>query len=162
MSDANQGLIVCCARAVGVDLLNAAAGECGKLFDNGAVDKDAEPTSTHGAMLQRPAIDHNLAWLIRRCLDRGGKGNLVPSPSHVEVGHILYSERDSYQDVRTLESHPVDGVVYGLAEEVRLAGRRGAAERVAQSVRSATPEVREAHGRDGHDVGWTREHCSHV
>ena len=30
-----------CARAVGVDLLNAAAGECGKLFDNGAVDKDA-------------------------------------------------------------------------------------------------------------------------
>jgi hypothetical protein len=30
----------------------------------------------------------------------------------------------------------------------------------AQSVRSATPEVREVRGRDGHDGGWTRWHCS--
>ena len=125
MSDAKPGrLIVCGARAVGVDLLNAATGECGKLFDNGSVDKDAEPASTHCAMLQRPAIDHNLARLIRCCLDRGGKRHLVASPGHVEVGHILDPERDAYQDIWTLQSHPVDGVMYGLAEEVRLAGGR--------------------------------------
>ena len=121
----NQGtLIVLCACAVGVDLLNAAAGECRKLFDNCAVDKDAEPASTHGAMLQRPAIHHNLTRLIRRRLDCGGEWHPVASPGHVEVGHIFDSERDSYQDIWTLQSYPVDGVTYGLAEEVRLAGRR--------------------------------------
>ena len=119
MSDAKPGrLIVLCSRAVGVDLLNAAAGECGKLLDNCAVDKDAEPTSTHGAMLQRPAIHHNLARLIRRRLDRGGKWHSVASPGHVEVRHVLDSECDSNQDIWTLQSDPVDGVMYGLAEEV--------------------------------------------
>ena len=42
-------------------LLNAAAGESGKLLNDGAVDKDAKAASTHGAMLQRPAIDHDLS-----------------------------------------------------------------------------------------------------
>jgi Protein of unknown function (DUF3499) len=75
-------------------------------------------------MLQRPAINHDLTRLIRRRLDCGGKWYPVASPGHVEVGHILYSERDSYQDIWTLQSDPVDGVAYGLAEEVRLARRR--------------------------------------
>jgi Protein of unknown function (DUF3499) len=75
-------------------------------------------------MLQRPAINHDLTRLIRRRLDCGGKWYPVASPGHVEVGHILYSERDSYQDIWTLPSDPVDGVAYGFAEEVRLARRR--------------------------------------
>jgi hypothetical protein len=138
------GLIVLCARAVGVDLLNAAAGECGELLDNCAVDKNAEPASTHCAMLQRPAIYHNLARLIRSRLHRGGKWHLVASPGHVEVGHILDAEGDSHQDVWTLQSHPVNGVTYRLAEEVRLAGRRGRpsappSQRVRQCQRASEP-----------------------
>ena len=38
------------------------------------------------------------------------------------MGHILDPERDSNEDVWTLKSHPVDGITYSLAEEVRLAG----------------------------------------
>ena len=124
MSDAKPGRpVVLRARAVGVDLLNAAAGERGKLFNDRAVDKDAETASTHCAMLQRPAIDHHLARLICRGLDRGGKRHLVPRPGHIEMGHILDSERDSYKDVWTLQSHPVDGIMYRFAEEVGLARR---------------------------------------
>ena len=119
----NQGgSVVLGTRAVGVDLLNAAAGERRKLLNDCAVDKDAEAASTHGAMLQRPAIDHNLTRLVCRGLDGGGERHLVARPGHVEVGHILDSERDSYEDVRTLQSHPVDGIMDGVAEEVRLVG----------------------------------------
>ena len=83
----NQGRsIVLCARAVGVDLLNATAGERRKLFNDCAVDKDAEAASTHCAMLQRPAIDHNLARLICRTLDRGGKRHLS-QPDHGSGAH---------------------------------------------------------------------------
>ena len=114
--------VVVCARAVRIDLLNAAAGERGELFDNGAVDEDAKTASTHGAMFQRPAIDHNLTWLICRGLERGGQRHLVGRPGHVKVGHVLDSERDSHQDIWTLESHPIDGGMYRFAEEVSFAG----------------------------------------
>ena len=116
------GSVVLGARAVGVDLLNAATGEGRKLLNDCAVDKDAEAASAHGAMLQRPAINHDLTRLIRRRLDCGGKWHPVASPGHVEVGHILDSERDSYEDVRTLQSNPVDGIMNGLAEEVCFVG----------------------------------------
>ena len=117
----NQGgSVVLGARAAGVDLLNAAARQGRKLLNDCAVDKDAEAASAHGAMLQRPAIDHNLTRLVCRGLDCGGERHLVARPGHVEVGHILDSERDSYEDVRTLQSHPVDGIMNGLAEEVRF------------------------------------------
>jgi len=114
--------VVLCARAVRVDLLNAAAGERGELLDNGAVDEDAKAASTHRAMFQRPAIDHNLTWLICRRLERGGQRHLVGRPGHVEVGHILDSEGDSHQDIWTLQSHPIDSIMYRLAEEVSFAG----------------------------------------
>ena len=114
--------VVVCARAVRIDLLNATAGERGELFDNGAVDEDAKTASTHGAMFQRPAIDHNLTWLICRGLERGGQRHLVGRPGHVKVGHILDSERDSHQDIWTLESYPIDGGMYRFAEEVSFAG----------------------------------------
>ena len=74
-------------------------------------------------MLQGPAIDHNLTRLVCRGLDRGGKRHLVARPSHVEVGYVLDSEGDSYEDVRTLQSHPVDGIVDGIAEEGSFIGR---------------------------------------
>jgi Protein of unknown function (DUF3499) len=175
----NQGLIVLCACAVGVDLLNAAARECGKLFDDCAVDKDAEPPSTHGAMLQRPAINHDLTRLIRRRLDCGGKWHPVASPGHVEVGHILDSEPDSYQDIWTLQSHPVDSVTYGLAEEVRLARRRWRpsatqCQCVRQRQRSAKPaavavttlaghvSTVAGHGRASHDRTRARSSVGQV
>ena len=37
------------------------------------------------------------------------------------MGHILDSERDSDEDIWTLQSHPIDGIMYGFAEEVGLA-----------------------------------------
>jgi hypothetical protein len=114
--------VVLCARTVRVDLLNAAAREGGKLLNNRAVDKNAKAASAYRAMLQRPAIDHNLAWLICRGLERGGQRHLVTRPGHIEVGDILDSERDSHQDIWTLESHPVNGVTYRFAEEVSLVG----------------------------------------
>jgi hypothetical protein len=60
------------------------------------------------------------------------------------VGHILDAEGDSYQDVWTLQSHPVNGVTYRLAEEIRLAGRRRRpsatpSQRVRQRQRSPKP-----------------------
>ena len=61
----NQGgSILLSARAVGVDLIHATAGERRKLFNDCAVNQDAEAAATHCAMLQRPAIDHDLARLI--------------------------------------------------------------------------------------------------
>jgi hypothetical protein len=120
----NQGFsVVFRAGAVGVDLLHAAAGERGELFHDRPVDKDAEPPATHCAMLQWPAVDHHLARLICRGLDRGGKRHLIARPGYVEVGHILDSERDSNECVRTLQSHPINGIVNGVAEEVGLARR---------------------------------------
>lgn len=121
---ANQGLlIVLRAGAVGVDLLYAAAGQCGKLLNNCAVDKDAETSATHRAMLQWPAIDHHLARLTWRALDRSGKRDLIARPGHIEVWHILDSDGDSDEYVGTLKSHPVDGIMNGFTEEVGLARR---------------------------------------
>jgi hypothetical protein len=120
----NQGFsVVLSARAVWVDLLHAAAGERGKLLNDRAVDKDAQTLATHRAMLQRPAKDHHLSRLTRYALNRGGKRHLIARPSHIEVGHILDSERDSDEGFWTLESHSVDGIVDGVAEEVGLARR---------------------------------------
>jgi len=144
--------------------LNATAGECGELLDNCAVDKDAEPAPTHCAMLQRPAIYHNLARLIRSRLHRGGKWHLVASPGHVEVGHILDAEGDSYQDVWTLQSHPVNGVTYRLAEEIRLAGRRRRpsatpSQRVRQRQRSPKPTAVTVPTLAGHVSTVAALHC---
>ena len=120
----NQGgSVVLGACTVRVDFLNAAAGERGELFHDCAVDQDAEAASTHCAMLERPAIDHHLAWLIRRALDSGGKGHLIARPGHIEVGDILDSKRDAHQHFWTLQSHPVNSIAYGLTEEVRLIRR---------------------------------------
>ena len=115
--------VVLSARAIGIDLLDAAAGECGKLFHDCAVDQDAETPATHCAMLQWPPIDHDLSRLICRGLDRSGKRHLIARPGRVEVGHILDSEGDSDECVRTLQSHPVDGIMNGIAEEVGLVSR---------------------------------------
>jgi hypothetical protein len=116
-------LVIFSAGAVGVDLIHAPAGECGKLLNNCAVDKDAETSATHRAMLQWPAIDHHLARLTWRALDRSGKRDLIARPGHIEMGHILDSEGDSDEYVWTLKSHPVDGIMNGVTEEVGLARR---------------------------------------
>jgi hypothetical protein len=115
--------VVLSAGAVWVDLLNAEAGERGKLLNDCAVDKDAQTPATHRAMLQWPAIDHHLSRLTRRALNGGGKRHLIARPGHVEVGHILDPERDSDEGFWTLKAHPVDGIVNGVAEEVSLARR---------------------------------------
>jgi hypothetical protein len=139
----NQGgSVVLGARAVGVDLLDAAAGEGRKLFHDCAIDQDAEAAATHGAMLERPAIDHHLAWLVRRALDSGGKRYLIARPGHVEVGNILNPECDPDQRFWALQSYAVDSIVYGLTEEVGLVRRMWRlstpnTERVRQCQRSA-------------------------
>jgi hypothetical protein len=74
-------------------------------------------------MLEGPAIDHHLARLIRRALYGGGKRHLIARPGHVEVGDILDAERDADQHFWTLQTHPVDGIAYRLAEEIRPACR---------------------------------------
>jgi hypothetical protein len=118
-------LVVLSAGAVGVDLIHAPAGECGKLLNNCAVDKDAETSATHRAMLQWPAIDHHLARLTWHALDRSSKWDLIARPGHIEMWHILDSEGDSDEYVWTLKSHPVDGIMDGVTEEVGLARRMG-------------------------------------
>ena len=124
MSDANQGgSVVLGARTIGVDLLDATAGEGGKLFHDCAIDQDAEAAATHGAMLERPAIDHHLARLVRRALDCGGKRYLIAGPGHVEVRNIFNSECDPDQRFWALHSHAVDSIVDGLAKEVGLVRR---------------------------------------
>jgi len=71
VSDAKPGgSVVLGAGAIGVDLIDAAAGERRKLFNDCAVNQDAEAAAGHCAVLQRPAIDHNLTRLIRSTLDR--------------------------------------------------------------------------------------------
>ncbi len=74
-------------------------------------------------MLQWPAIDHDLARLTCRALNRCGKRHLIARPGHIEVGHILDPEGDSDEYVWTLQSHTIDGIMNGLAEEVGLARR---------------------------------------
>jgi hypothetical protein len=74
-------------------------------------------------MLQWPAIDHHLARLTCRALNRCGKRHLIARPGHIEVGHILDPEGDSDEYVWTLQSHTIDGIMNGLAEEVGLARR---------------------------------------
>jgi hypothetical protein len=120
----NQGgSVVLGACTVGVDFLDATAGEGGKLFHDCAIDQDAEAAATHGAVLKWPAIDHHLARLIRRALDSGGKRYLIARPGHVEMRNILNSERDPDQRFWALQSHAVDSIVYGLTEEVGLVRR---------------------------------------
>jgi hypothetical protein len=77
--------------------------------------------TTHRSMLQRPAIDDNLARLIGCSLECGSKRHLITRPSHVEVRYVLDTECDPDEHVGTLQSDPVDGVMHGLDEEVRLA-----------------------------------------
>jgi hypothetical protein len=117
----NQGgSVVLSTRAVGVDLVHAAAGECGELFNDRAVNQDTEAATAHCATLQRPAIDHHLARLIRHALDCSGQRHLITGPW---VRYILDSKGDSDQDIWTLQSHSIDRIMYGVTEEVGLAGR---------------------------------------
>ena len=74
-------------------------------------------------MLQRSAIDHHLSRLARRAFDCSGKRHLIARPRHIEVGDILDTEGDSNECIWTLKSHPVDGIMNGVAEEVGLARR---------------------------------------
>jgi hypothetical protein len=116
------GSVVLGACAIGVDLIDAAAGERRKLFNDCAVDQDAETAAAHCAVLQRPAIDHDLARLSRRTLDRSGKRHLITGPW---VRHILDSKGDSDEDVWTLQSHSIDRIIDGVTEEVGLVGGMG-------------------------------------
>jgi hypothetical protein len=75
------------------------------------------------AMLERPAIDHNLAGLVWRSLECGRQRHLITGPGDVEVRYILNAKCDPNEHVRTLQSHPVDGIVHDLGEEVGLVGR---------------------------------------
>ena len=139
----NQGdSVVVCTRAVGVDLVYAAAGERGQLLYDRAVDENPQAAARYCAMLKRATINHNLARLIGRTLERRSQWHLIAGPGHVEMRHILDAEGDSDEYVRTLEPDAIHCVVYGLCEEVCLACRvwwvgamRG--ERVRQGQRSA-------------------------
>jgi hypothetical protein len=116
----NQGdSVVLGAGAIGVDLIDAAAGERRKLFNDCAVNQNAEAATAHRAMLQRPAVDHNLARLICRTLNRSGERHLITGPW---MRHVLDAKADSDQDVWTLQSHSVDRITYGVTEEVGLVG----------------------------------------
>jgi hypothetical protein len=75
------------------------------------------------AMLQRPAIHHNLARLIGRPLQSGSQRHLLAGPGHVEMRHVLDAKGDSHKCVRTLQSDPIDGIVDRFGEEVGLARR---------------------------------------
>jgi len=71
-NQAREWSVILCTGAVGIDLLDTSAGECGELFHNRAVDQDAQTMTAHRAMLQRPTIDDNLARLISSSLKCGG------------------------------------------------------------------------------------------
>ena len=79
--------------------------------------------AAHRAMLERPAIDHNLAGLVRRSLECGRQRHLITGPGDVEVRYILNAKGDPDEHVRTLQSHPVDGIVHDLSEEIGLVRR---------------------------------------
>jgi hypothetical protein len=111
------------ASTVGIDLLNASAGERGELLHNRAIDQDPQAMTAHGAVLQRPAIDDNLARLIGSSLECRRQWHLITGPGHVEVRYVLDAERDADEHVGTLQPNPVDGVMHRLSKEVRLAGR---------------------------------------
>jgi hypothetical protein len=116
-------LVVLVACAVRVDLINAAARERGELFHDRAVNQDAEAAAAYRAVLQWPAINHNLTWLICCPLESGGKWHLIARPGHVEMRDILDTEGNPDEHVWTLQSHPIDSILYGVSEEVGLAGR---------------------------------------
>jgi hypothetical protein len=78
--------------------------------------------TAHRAMLQRPAIDDDLARLISCSLKCSGQRHLITRPGHVEVRYVLDAECDPDEHVGTLQSDPVDGVMHRLDEEVSLAG----------------------------------------
>jgi hypothetical protein len=118
-----DGLVVLAAGAVGVDLLNAPAGERGELFDDRAVDQDAEAAAANRAVLQWSAINHNLPWLICCPLESGSERHLIARPGHVEMRDILNSEGNSDEHVWTLQSDAIDSILHGVSEEVRPAGR---------------------------------------
>jgi hypothetical protein len=74
----NQGrLVVLAASAVRVDLLDAPARERGELFHDRAVDQDAKAAAANRAVLQRPAINDNLPWLVCCPLEGGGERHLI-------------------------------------------------------------------------------------
>ena len=74
----NQGdSVVLCTRAVGVDLVYAAAGERGQLLNDRAVDENPQAAARYCAMLKRATINHNLARLIGRTLKRCGQRHLI-------------------------------------------------------------------------------------
>jgi hypothetical protein len=67
-------------RAVGIDFLDASAGERGKLFHNRAVDQDAQAMTAHRPVLQWPAIDDNLSRLISRAFKGSCQRDLIARP----------------------------------------------------------------------------------
>ena len=74
----NQGdSVVFCTRAVGVDLIYAAAGERGQLLNDRAVDENPQAAARYRAMLKRATINHDLARLIGRTLKRCGQRHLI-------------------------------------------------------------------------------------
>ena len=62
-------------------------------------------------------LDNATGVLEGAGLDGEYEGGFVYSTA----GHILDPECDSHQDIRTLQTHSVDRVMYRFAEEVRLA-----------------------------------------
>ena len=52
------------AGAVGIDLVDAAAGQRGQLLDDRPVDQDAQTRAAHRAVLQRAAVDHDLGRVV--------------------------------------------------------------------------------------------------
>ena len=71
IKDCEGSSVVFRTGAVGIDFLNAPAGERGKLFHDRAVDQDAQAVAAHRPVLQWPAIDDNLSRLVGRALKGG-------------------------------------------------------------------------------------------
>jgi len=179
LQNQGNGSIVVRACALRVDLLNTAAGEGSKLLHDCAVHEDAEAAAAHCAMLQRSAIYHYLSSLICRALECGRQWHLIVRPRHVKVGDVLDAERDTDEHVWTLQPHPVDGIVHGLREEIRLACRmwglrptrgqrvrksQGSAEAAAVTVTTVIGHVSTVvgHGSASHDPTSPRSSVGQV
>ena len=116
--------------------------------------------TAHSAVLQRPAIDNHLARLTRHTLDCSRKRHLITGPS---VWYILDSKGDSDEDIWTLQSHSIDRIMHGVAEEVGLAGgmrrlstpRRQCIRQCQRSAKSAAVTVTTSTGHVSTVVGRT-------
>ena len=80
IKDGQESSVVFRTGAVGIDFLNASAGERGELFHDRAVDQDAQAVAAHRPVLQWPAIDDNLSGLISCALKGSRQRDLIARP----------------------------------------------------------------------------------